>query len=77
MVIVVWNDFFFGQLLLKGSANATLPLTLYAFASASISGLNWNLVFAHLVMTSAPLVVIYLVAQRQILSGLTEGGLKG
>ena len=77
MVIVVWNDFFFGQLLLKGSANATLPLTLYAFASASISGLNWNLVFAHLVMTSAPLVVMYLVAQRQILSGLTEGGLKG
>ena len=77
MVIVVWNDFFFGQLLLKGSANATLPLTLYAFASASISGLNWNLVFAHLVMTSAPLVIVYLVAQRQILSGLTDGGLKG
>lgn len=77
MVIVVWNDFFFGQLLLKTSANATLPLTLYAFASASVSGLSWNLVFAHLVMTSAPLVLLYLVAQRQILSGLTEGGLKG
>jgi raffinose/stachyose/melibiose transport system permease protein len=77
MVIVVWNDFFFGQLLLKTSANATLPLTLYAFASASVSGLSWNLVFAHLVMTSAPLVIIYLVAQRRILSGLTEGGLKG
>lgn len=77
LAIVVWNDFFFGQLLLKTSANATLPLTLYAFASASVSGLSWNLVFAHLVMTSAPLVLVYLVAQRQILSGLTEGGLKG
>lgn len=77
IVIVVWNDFFFGQLLLKSSANATLPLTLYSFASASVSGLSWNLVFAHLVMTSAPLVILYLVAQRRILSGLTEGGLKG
>lgn len=77
IVIVVWNDFFFAQLMLKTSANATLPLTLYNFASASVSGLRWNLVFAHLVMTSAPLVIIYLVAQRRILSGLTEGGLKG
>lgn len=77
IVIVVWNDFFFAQLMLKTSANATLPLTLYSFASASVSGLSWNLVFAHLVLTSAPLVAIYLVAQRRILLGLTEGGLKG
>jgi raffinose/stachyose/melibiose transport system permease protein len=77
IVIVVWNDFFFAQLMLKTSANATLPLTLYSFASASISGLSWNLVFAHLVMSSLPLVVIYLLAQRRILAGLTEGGLKG
>ena len=77
MVIVVWNDFFFGQLLLRSSDNATLPLTLYSFASASVSGLSWNLVFAHLVMSSAPLVLVYLVAQRQVLSGLTEGSLKG
>lgn len=77
IVIVVWNDFFFAQLMLKSSANATLPLTLYSFASTSISGLRWNLVFAHLVMTSAPLVILYLLAQRRILAGLTEGGLKG
>ncbi len=77
IVIVVWNDFFFAQLMLKSSANATLPLTLYSFASTSISGLRWNLVFAHLVMTSAPLVLLYLLAQRRILAGLTEGGLKG
>lgn len=77
IVIIVWNDFFFAQLLLKTSANATLPLTLYTFASASVSGLRWNLVFAHLVMTSLPLVIVYLLAQRRILAGLTEGGLKG
>jgi len=77
LVITVWNDFFFGVLLLKTSANATLPLTLYSFASASTSSLRWNLVFAHVVMTSLPLIVAYLVSQRQVLAGLTEGGVKG
>lgn len=77
LVITVWNDFFFGVLLLKTSGNATLPLTLYSFASASTTGLRWNLVFAHVIMTSLPLIVAYLIAQRQVLAGLTEGGVKG
>lgn len=77
LVIGVWNDFFFALLLLKTSANATLPLTLYSFASASTTSLNWNLVFAHVVMTSLPLVIVYLIAQKRVLAGLTEGGVKG
>jgi raffinose/stachyose/melibiose transport system permease protein len=77
LVITVWNDFFFGVLLLKTSANATLPLTLYSFASASTTSLRWNLVFAHVIMTSLPLVITYLLAQRQVLAGRSEGGLKG
>jgi raffinose/stachyose/melibiose transport system permease protein len=77
LVIQVWNDFFFALLLLKTSANATLPLTLYSFASASTTSLRWNLVFAHVIMTSLPLVIVYLIAQRRVLAGLTEGGVKG
>lgn len=77
LVIQVWNDFFFALLLLKTSANATLPLTLFSFASASTTSLNWNLVFAHVIMTSLPLIVVYLIAQRRVLAGLTEGGVKG
>ncbi|WP_432970235.1 carbohydrate ABC transporter permease [Dactylosporangium sp. CA-233914] len=77
LVINIWNDFFFALLLLRGSENATLPLTLYSFASSSFVGIKWNLVFAHVVMTSLPLLAVYLVAQRQVLAGLTEGGLKG
>ncbi|XVU27889.1 carbohydrate ABC transporter permease [Actinoplanes sp. CA-054009] len=77
LLINIWNDFFFALLLLRGSENATLPLTLYSFASSSFVGIKWNLVFAHVVMTSLPLLLTYLVAQRQVLAGLTEGGLKG
>jgi len=77
LVIQVWNDFFYALLLLKGTTNQTLPLALNAFAAAGQYGINWNLVFAHVVMSSLPLIVFYLVAQRRVLAGLTEGGLKG
>ena len=76
-VINVWNDFFFALYLLQGSSEATLPLTLYTFASTSQYGVNWNLVFAHVVLTSLPLMITYIVLQRKVLSGLTEGGVTG
>ena len=77
LVIAVWNDLFFAQLLLRGSDSATLPVTLFTFASASMNIIRWNEVFAHVILSSLPLIVVYVVAQRQVISGLTEGGLKG
>lgn len=76
-IIQVWNDFFFALLLLQTQANATLPMTLFAFASTSSDTLRWNLVFAHVVMSSIPLLIMYFFAQKKVLSGLTEGSLKG
>ncbi|MER5757078.1 carbohydrate ABC transporter permease [Streptomyces sp. NPDC002088] len=77
LIISVWNDFYFALFLLRGSERATLPLTLYQFASTSTHGVAWNLVFAHVVLTSLPLILIYVVLQRRVLSGLTEGGVTG
>ncbi|KQV25263.1 sugar ABC transporter substrate-binding protein [Yonghaparkia sp. Root332] len=77
LVIAVWNDLFFAQLLLRGSDSATLPVTLFTFASASMNIIRWNEVFAHVILSSLPLIIVYVVAQRQVISGLTEGGLKG
>ncbi|ADB48675.1 carbohydrate ABC transporter permease [Conexibacter woesei] len=77
LMITVWNDFFFALFLIQGEGSATLPLTLYGFASSTVDTLRWNLVFAHVVLTSLPLVVVYLFVQRRVLSGLTEGAVKG
>ncbi|MCS5713159.1 carbohydrate ABC transporter permease [Herbiconiux sp. CPCC 205716] len=77
LVIGVWNDFLFALFLLAGKANATLPLTLYSFALAPTGAVRWNLVFASVVMTSIPLFIAYVVLQRRVLSGLTEGGTTG
>lgn len=77
LAITVWGDFFYAQFLLPGVETQTLQLALYNFASASTRSLNWNLVFAHVVMTNLPLIIVYLFAQRQVIGGLTEGALKG
>lgn len=77
LVITVWGDFFFATFLLPGSQRATLPLALYSFATSSVQSFRWNLVFAHVVMSSLPLILAYIFLQRRIVGGLTEGALKG
>lgn len=74
LIMSVWNDFYFALFLPRGSQAATLPLTLYSFASSSTHGVSRNRVFAHVVLTSLPLV---LVLRRHVLAGLTEGGVTG
>jgi len=76
-VINVWNDFLFALYMTKGAGNATLPLTLYNFANAGAYGIRWNLVFAHVLLASLPLMIAYVVLQKRVLGGLTEGGVKG
>jgi raffinose/stachyose/melibiose transport system permease protein len=77
LLITVWGDFFFATFLLPGTARATLPLALYSFATSSVQSFRWNLVFAHVVLSSLPLVIAYVFIQRRVIGGLTEGALKG
>jgi raffinose/stachyose/melibiose transport system permease protein len=77
LLITVWGDFFFATFLLTGTARATLPLALYSFATSSVQSFRWNLVFAHVVLSSLPLVIAYAFIQRRVIGGLTEGALKG
>ena len=77
LLISVWGDFFFATFLLPGTARATLPLALYSFATSSVQSFRWNLVFAHVVMSSLPLIIAYAFIQRRVIGGLTEGALKG
>jgi raffinose/stachyose/melibiose transport system permease protein len=75
VTILIWNDFY-GPLFLLSSKNATLPVGLYALSSGVSQATAWNTVFAHVVLVSLPLIVMYAVAQRQIVEGVTAGALK-
>jgi raffinose/stachyose/melibiose transport system permease protein len=78
LLVAVWNDFAGALFLLQGEERATLPLSLYQLsAQGTLNQTSWNLVFAHLVLVSLPLIVLYALAQRRLVAGLTEGALSG
>ncbi|KPU26924.1 ABC transporter permease [Caloranaerobacter sp. TR13] len=70
----VWNDFMLPLILLSKPEMATLPLVQYVFRSQFNT--NYNLAFASYLLASAPLLIVYLLAQRFIISGVTKGAIK-
>ena len=71
----IYNDFTGPLYFLPGAENVTVQLTLFSFVSQFSS--EWNLLFANvLVITVLPLIM-FLFFQRQIVSGMTAGAIKG
>ena len=60
---------------LPGSQNVTAQLTLYSFISQFSS--QWNLLFADVVVITIPPLIMFMFFQRQIVSGMTAGAIKG
>lgn len=72
-VVAVWKDFLWPMLTLPDPAKQTVNVGIYSLA-ASVSE-NWLL--AALAIASLPTLIIFLIFQRNIMSGLTAGSLKG
>ncbi|HEY7717393.1 MAG TPA: carbohydrate ABC transporter permease [Pedococcus sp.] len=69
--VPIWNDFLFPLVLLRDEAKYTLPVGLTTFFGENAT--NYSAVFAGLVITTVPLIVLFLVATKQIVAGLTAG----
>ncbi|MBQ0851489.1 carbohydrate ABC transporter permease [Streptomyces sp. BH-SS-21] len=76
VTLYAWSDVFYAFFVLGGGERSTLPLNLYKVAGAQLYLNNWHLVFAYVVVMSLPMVAIFLVAQRSIVSGITSGAVK-
>ena len=73
--IFVFNDFQNPLYFLPGDSNATVQLTLYNFQAQA--GTIYNLLFANILVITVPVLVLYIIFQRQIVSGMTSGAVKG
>jgi raffinose/stachyose/melibiose transport system permease protein len=71
----IYNDFTGPLYFLPGSQNVTAQLTLYSFMSQFQS--SWNLLFADVVVVTIPPLIMFMFFQRQIVSGMTTGAIKG
>lgn len=68
-----WNDIQV-PLYFSNSDKWALPLTVYSFYGAYSS--SWNLIFADIVLTVLPLLILYIIGQKYIISGMTAGAVK-
>ena len=71
----IYNDFVGPLYFLPGSQNVTAQLTLYSFISQFSS--QWNLLFADVLVITIPPLIMFMFFQRQIVSGMTSGAIKG
>ncbi|MFB9276005.1 carbohydrate ABC transporter permease [Cohnella cellulosilytica] len=74
LVLSIWNDIML-PLYFLDSSKWTMPLTVYNFFGQYFS--DWNYVFADLLLSALPVVVLFLTAQKYIVSGMVQGAVKG
>lgn len=77
--IGIWKEYFFAFMLVGGGAGdaRTLPLGLANLAITAQYGGDQARLFAGLVIVTIPILAIYVLLQRQLVSGIAAGALKG
>ena len=70
-----WNEFVMPLYFLGSSTKWPMTLAVYNFFGMYFK--DWNLVCADIVLTSAPVILVYLLGQKYIVAGMTAGAIKG
>ena len=70
-----WNDVMTPLVIMSGAENTTLPLAQLNFQTQF--GTNYNLAFASYLLALVPIVIFYIICQKQIIGGVANGAVKG
>lgn len=72
--IASWNDYMMPSLITANSQNQSLPVVQNIFSTSLTT--SYNVAFASYLMAMLPTLIVYFLAQRWILSGVTQGAIK-
>lgn len=75
--ITAWNEFLFALTFTLTNEQRTVPVAIALISGASAYELPWGRVMAASVVVTAPLILLVLLLQRRIVSGLMAGAVKG
>lgn len=75
--ILAWNEFLFALTFTLSTEQRTVPVAIALISGATAYELPWGRVMAASVIVTLPLIVLVLLLQRRIVSGLTAGAVKG
>ncbi|MET8946447.1 carbohydrate ABC transporter permease [Streptomyces sp. NPDC004542] len=74
LFVMDWNDLLYPLLFVRSEEHRTLPLALLNFQGEFQT--QYPLLFAGVVIASAPVVIVYVLLQRHFVSGLTAGAVR-
>lgn len=74
-IVWIWNDYLLPSLVINGGEYQTIPLRTFLFFGEYTK--QWHLALAGLVLTILPVIIFYSIAQKQIISSIVEGSVKG
>ena len=75
VLIYVWNEYIFATTFISDPDFYTLASGLYGLQAQESTG-SWPVFFAASLLVSAPILVVFMLAQRHMVSGLSAGGVK-
>jgi multiple sugar transport system permease protein len=75
--VAAWNDFLWPLIVVTSNRSQTLPLAIANMASTKQEELIWGELLTASLMSLLPILILYLLLQRQFISGLTSGAVKG
>jgi trehalose/maltose transport system permease protein len=75
--IAAWNEFLFALTFTSSNTQRTVPVAIALLSGDSQFEIPWGSIMAASVIVTVPLVILVLIFQRRIISGLTAGGVKG
>ena len=70
-----WNEFLFSIIFIDSRALKTIPSGLMVFRDALAT--DYALLFAGLTISAAPMILVFIIMQKQFVRGLTAGAVKG
>lgn len=72
----LWNDYLLPSLMLGQNGKVkTLPVAVQAFVGSYVR--QWNLILGAALLAMLPMIIVFLIGQKQIMSGMVEGAVKG
>lgn len=73
-VLWIWNDYLLPSMVLLSPSIRTLPLSTYGFFTTY--SVDYAPLMAGLVLTIVPVIILYLLCQKQIIEGVVQGAIK-
>ncbi len=73
--INTWNEFYFALMLTSGDTARTVPIALNYYLGTFAN--NYSALFAAVIITVLPTILVFILLQKQVMASLTEGAVKG